>query len=97
MPRAAGCLFEFTVVTSRRAARTQADAPNPKAFPLADATLSITILDVIQQAANYKQLKKGANEGACSAARASAPAADAVAAYAWQPPRRSTVGSLSSL
>ena len=38
------------------------DAPNPKAFPLADA-LCITILDVIQQAANYKQFKKGANEG----------------------------------
>lgn len=42
----------------------QADEPNPKAFPLADATLSVTILDVVQQAANYKQLKKGANEGA---------------------------------
>ena len=39
------------------------DAPNPKAFPLADAQLTVTILDVIQQAANYKQLKKGANEG----------------------------------
>ena len=38
------------------------DAPNPKAFPLADPALSITILDVVQQAANYKQLKKGANE-----------------------------------
>ena len=38
------------------------EAPNPKAFPLADAQLCITILDVIQQAANYKQLKKGANE-----------------------------------
>eukprot|EP01018_Ginkgo_biloba_P016783 Gb_14400 [translate_table: standard] len=35
---------------------------NPKAYPLADAQLTITILDVIQQAANYKQLKKGANE-----------------------------------
>ena len=35
---------------------------NPKAFPLADADLTITILDLIQQAANYKQLKKGANE-----------------------------------
>ena len=43
--------------------RLQAE-PNPKAFPLADAALSITILDVVQQAANYKQLKKGANEGA---------------------------------
>ena len=41
----------------------QADAPNPKAFPLADAQLSISILDIVQQAANYKQLKKGANEG----------------------------------
>lgn len=37
---------------------------NPKAFPLADANLSVTILDVVQQAANFKQLKKGANEGA---------------------------------
>lgn len=37
---------------------------NPKAFPLADAQLTVTILDVIQQAANFKQLKKGANEGA---------------------------------
>ena len=40
------------------------DAPNPKAFPLAEAQLTVTILDVVQQAANYKQLKKGANEGA---------------------------------
>lgn len=38
------------------------DAPNPKAFPLADAKLTVTILDLIQQSANYKQLKKGANE-----------------------------------
>ena len=37
---------------------------NPKAYPLADAQLSVTILDVAQQAMNYKQLKKGANEGA---------------------------------
>lgn len=36
---------------------------NPKAYPLADAQLTITILDLVQQAANYKQLKKGANEG----------------------------------
>jgi hypothetical protein len=38
-------------------------AVNPKAFPLANATLTQTILDLVQQAANYKQLKKGANEG----------------------------------
>mmetsp|Transcript_99932 Transcript_99932/g.243107 ORF Transcript_99932/g.243107 Transcript_99932/m.243107 type:complete len:127 (-) Transcript_99932:94-474(-) len=37
-------------------------APNPKAYPLAGADLSVTILDLVQQAANYKQLKKGANE-----------------------------------
>ena len=37
---------------------------NPKAFPLSDAKLTVTILDLVQQAANYKQLKKGANEGA---------------------------------
>lgn len=36
---------------------------NPKAYPLADAKLTITILDIVQQASNYKQLKKGANEG----------------------------------
>ena len=36
---------------------------NPKAYPLADATLSKTILDLVQQASNYKQLRKGANEG----------------------------------
>ncbi len=41
----------------------QSDEPNPKAFPLADPQLAVTILDVVQQAANYKQLKKGANEG----------------------------------
>ena len=39
------------------------EAVNPKAYPLADAQLTITILDLVQQAANYKQLKKGANEG----------------------------------
>ena len=35
---------------------------NPKAYPLAKENLTVTILDVVQQAANYKQLKKGANE-----------------------------------
>jgi U4/U6 small nuclear ribonucleoprotein SNU13 len=38
-------------------------AVNPKAYPLADADLSVKILDLVQQASNYKQLKKGANEG----------------------------------
>ena len=39
------------------------EAVNPKAYPLADAQLTISIMDIVQQAANYKQLKKGANEG----------------------------------
>ena len=41
----------------------QTDSVNPKAFPLAPADLSVTILELVQQANNYKQLKKGANEG----------------------------------
>eukprot|EP00049_Salpingoeca_infusionum_P017075 m.351687 g.351687 ORF g.351687 m.351687 type:complete len:127 (-) comp16312_c0_seq1:389-769(-) len=35
---------------------------NPKAYPLADDSLTKTILDLVQQASNYRQLKKGANE-----------------------------------
>ena len=42
----------------------QAAAPNPKAYPLADSQLTLTIVELIKQAVNYKQLKKGANEGA---------------------------------
>ena len=38
-------------------------AVNPKAFPLAGPELTHKILDLVQQASNYKQLKKGANEG----------------------------------
>lgn len=35
---------------------------NPKAYPLADTALSQKLLDIVQQAYNYKQLRKGANE-----------------------------------
>ncbi|RKP13925.1 ribonucleo protein-associated protein [Piptocephalis cylindrospora] len=35
---------------------------NAKAYPLADETLTNQILDLVQQASHYKQLKKGANE-----------------------------------
>lgn len=35
---------------------------NPKAYPLADIQLSQRILDLVQQALNYNQLRKGANE-----------------------------------
>ena len=37
-------------------------AVNPKAYPLAESELTVSILDLVQQATNYKQLKKGANE-----------------------------------
>ncbi|XP_025191277.1 NHP2-like protein 1 [Melanaphis sacchari] len=35
---------------------------NPKAYPLADQQLTKQILNLVQQAMNYKQLRKGANE-----------------------------------
>ncbi|KAF9430405.1 NHP2-like protein 1 [Entomortierella beljakovae] len=35
---------------------------NAKAWPLADAALTNSIMDLVQQASHYKQLKKGANE-----------------------------------
>ena len=35
---------------------------NPKAYPLADAALTTKILNLVQQAINYKQMRKGANE-----------------------------------
>ncbi len=38
------------------------DDVNPKAYPLADPNLTKTILDLLQQASNYSQLRKGANE-----------------------------------
>ena len=41
---------------------TTETAVNAKAFPLADPALANKILDLIQQASHYKQLKKGANE-----------------------------------
>jgi len=37
-------------------------APNPKAFPLANNELTNKILELVNQATNYKQVKKGANE-----------------------------------
>lgn len=42
--------------------QTEADV-NPKAYPLADAHLTKKLLDLVQQSCNYKQLRKGANEG----------------------------------
>ena len=38
------------------------DEVNPKAYPLAEQALTAKILNLVQQASNYKQLRKGANE-----------------------------------
>ncbi|KAH8060003.1 snRNA binding protein [Aureococcus anophagefferens] len=57
---------------------------NPKAYPLADANLSVTILDLVQQACNYKQLKKGANEATKSLNRG---IAEFIVLAAAEPPR----------
>ena len=35
------------------------------AWPLADEALTQNLLDLVQQASHYRQLKKGANEGMC--------------------------------
>ncbi|EFA77991.1 U4/U6 small nuclear ribonucleoprotein [Heterostelium album PN500] len=45
---------------------------NPKAKPLADHALTVTILDLVQQSNNYGQLKKGANEVTKSVSRSTA-------------------------
>lgn len=59
--------FLFNVFSTPPHVYTQATAaPNPKAYPLADAQLTVTILELLTQAVNYKQLKKGANEGIIS-------------------------------
>jgi len=39
-----------------------ADQNTSAAWPLADAQMSQEILDLVQQASHYRQLKKGANE-----------------------------------
>ncbi|PHU05018.1 NHP2-like protein 1 [Capsicum chinense] len=53
---------QCTVETPEVEPEVTTETVNPKAYPLADAQLTTTIMDLVQQAANYKQLKKGANE-----------------------------------
>lgn len=40
----------------------QTEEVNPKAYPLADPMLTTKIMNLVQQALNYKQLRRGANE-----------------------------------
>jgi len=43
-------------------AHKQSTNMSEKAFPLADADLTVALLDLVQQTSNFKQIKKGANE-----------------------------------
>ena len=49
-----------------------APTPSPSLPSLLSLQLSNTIMDIVQQAANYKQLRKGANEGKGEEMRAAA-------------------------
>ena len=62
---------------------------NPKAYPLASGDLTQTILDLVQQATSYKQLRKGANEGTYMCMHDQQPPC--------LPPARSLLGSALSL
>ena len=57
------CMYIHIIIQATPAAAPNPAPPNPKAYPLADAQLTVTIIDLLKQAVNYKQLKKGANEG----------------------------------
>merc|ERR1711890_100035 len=48
--------------TSTNTNTNMTEEVNPKAYPLAEQALTTKILNLVQQAANYKQLRKGANE-----------------------------------
>ncbi len=43
--------------------QNHASADTGIAWPIADPALTQEILDIVQQASHYRQLKKGANEG----------------------------------
>ena len=52
----------FTPTNEKLPATILTTMSDERAYPLAQADLSVTILDLVSQAANFKQLKKGANE-----------------------------------
>ncbi|CAB0038597.1 unnamed protein product [Trichogramma brassicae] len=61
--RPVGCCMKVPKILNVISARRNlADEVNPKAYPLADGTLTPKLLNLVQQAMNYKQLRKGANE-----------------------------------
>jgi U4/U6 small nuclear ribonucleoprotein SNU13 len=48
--------------SKKKSSKSSKKEADPRAYPLSDSKLTQTILDLVQQASNYKQLKKGANE-----------------------------------
>lgn len=52
----------FVVFTHNNYLILQTEDVNPKAFPLADQQLTVTIMNLLQEALNYNQLRKGTNE-----------------------------------
>ncbi|CAL8283690.1 unnamed protein product [Merluccius merluccius] len=60
-PSSSSFFFAALMVEVNQRIPTEAEV-NPKAYPLADANMTKTILDLVQQASSYKQLRKGANE-----------------------------------
>lgn len=61
-PISAAPALNFSDPTQASALVMTSSTINPKAFPLADPNLTNQILDLVQQASHYKQLRKGANE-----------------------------------
>ena len=52
--------MSFRILNSTKLFQTE--EVNPKAYPLAEQALTAKILNLVQQASNYKQLRKRANE-----------------------------------
>jgi U4/U6 small nuclear ribonucleoprotein SNU13 len=56
-----GRALSYTLFTSKQT-NTNIMSAESAAWPVADQALSQEILDLVQQASHYRQLKKGANE-----------------------------------
>jgi len=59
----ASLALNINLPISSASTTTNTMADQSAAWPIADQALSQEILDLVQQASHYRQLKKGANEG----------------------------------
>lgn len=62
MPKSESTSVNPKSESSKSSQSSSGSAVNAKAYPLANNELSNRILDLVQQASHYKQLRKGANE-----------------------------------